>query len=812
MADKISLVLTLFIAIQLMTQAEKPVPAKPQAAGSNIALGKKYTMSQKPNYTLCTEADDDKQLTDGKLSGKGLWTEKSTVGWQNRGNVEIVLDLEMMEPVREIAINVQGGAKGNVNFPDAAFFVSDDGKKFHYLGSRFGSKMEDRGARYSVRYHLNDLSARGRYAAVVLIGNGTFIFADEIEVVKGDFAPSASTLNGIAYSAGSLADAILNMRSGVREMSALRREITSMKASLPGRAPELINEFSTINQELERTDLNQQERTVIRNRAEMLNAQIAQTVHTGKKLIIYPGNEWKDFNAFDIPAAGTSEVNTLHFTMGNDEYESASFNIFNAASQPCAINISASALKGKNGVIPQKDITLRYGEWVECNDGLMRPDALPLADGPVPVPAGTGRLFWITVKGDHTPAGEYTGSITLNYGEETAAIPVSATVLPVSLPHPVPVSTYNWAYLNFAPIKADPEGAVRDLAAHYIDTAVIHPADLPKFTFDQQGNITAKDYTAFDADIKLHQKAGIKKFMLYCSFGDLGSKAAGKPFGACSGTTNIVINTVEWKNAMRNMVTDWVAHLKQLGVNYNGFSFYPLDEAGDKLMDNGGQDVLAMFKAADPKAQIFVNPTAHNTVAGMKRIAPYVDVWCPHMVQKLDSELLEFYASEQRAGKQIQCYNCAGPDKTFSPLSHYRRMLWQAWAYNLTGAGHWNYADTGWKAGKTSAWTDFDGDRNDYSMIYDSATAPAHVTKKEALIPSRRWEAWRDGVEDYAYLWMLRQALEKAKQAGNNSAAVTQADAVLKSSVAAVLDNPSDINAYRTARRAVLEAIAELNK
>ena len=810
MTGKLNLTLALIIAIPLMMRADDSVSTKQQPPGSNIAMGKKYTMSQKPNYTLCTDADDDKQLTDGIISGSGLWSEKSTVGWQNRGNVEIILDLGTVEPVREIAINVQGGAKGNVNFPDAAFFVSDDGKKFHCLGSRFGSKMADKGTKYSAKYHLNDLVAKGRYVAVALICNGTFIFTDEIEVVKGDFSPSTVTLKGVTYAEGSLADAIQNMRTGVREAAMLKREITS-KTLPAGNAPELVKEFTAIGKELERTDLNHQELAAVRTSAGILNAQTAQTEHPGKKMIVYPGDEWKDFSAFDIPDAKTSELKSLCLTMGNDEYESASFIIFNATDKPFSINISTSGLKGKNGIIPQKDITLRYGEWVECNDGLMRPDALPLADGVIPVAQGTNRSFWITVKGDHTPAGEYTGSIILMNGKETETIPLNVTVLPVSLPQPIPVATYNWAYLNFAPTKANPEAAVADLAAHYIDTAVVHPAQLPKFTFDNQGNITAKDYAAFDAVIKLHQKAGINKFLFFCNFASLSGKMA--PLGSMSaGKTTIEFNTAEWKNAMFNFITDWIAHLKTIGIGYDHFAFYPFDEAADDIMTGSGKDVLIMFKAADPQSRIFFNPTPKNSVDGMKQFAPYVDIWCPHLVQTLDRERLDFFASEQRVGKQVYCYNCQGPDKTFSPLAHYRRMLWQAWTYGMTGAAHWNYADTGWRAGNVSAWTDFDGDRNDYSIIYDAATAPEHVTRKEAQIPSRRWEAWRDGVEDYAYLWALNQAVEKAKLAGNNSTAVTNAEAVLKSSVATVLATPEDINTYRIAKRAVLEALSELNK
>jgi tRNA-2-methylthio-N6-dimethylallyladenosine synthase len=55
-------------------------------------------------------------------------------------------------------------------------------------------------------------------------------------------------------------------------------------------------------------------------------------------------------------------------------------------------------------------------------------------------------------------------SITMNDGKKSDKIALNVTVLPVSLPRPVPVSTYNWAYLNFAPTKADPEAAVADLA------------------------------------------------------------------------------------------------------------------------------------------------------------------------------------------------------------------------------------------------------------------------------------------------------------------------------------------------------------
>ena len=139
--------------------------------GPHLAIGKKYTM-QKANYKLSSDAGDNIQLTDGKFAdSKRLWVDKATVAWMHRAKVTVIVDLEKIEPIRELALGVLGGAKGNVDFPDAGFFVSENGKDFYLAGYRFGTKMPDRGQRYAALYHLNDLTTKGRYVAVCLVGN-----------------------------------------------------------------------------------------------------------------------------------------------------------------------------------------------------------------------------------------------------------------------------------------------------------------------------------------------------------------------------------------------------------------------------------------------------------------------------------------------------------------------------------------------------------------------------------------------------------------------------------------------------------------
>ncbi|MDZ4199572.1 MAG: hypothetical protein U1E27_09835, partial [Kiritimatiellia bacterium] len=192
-------------------------------------------------------------------------------------------------------------------------------------------------------------------------------------------------------------------------------------------------------------------------------------------------------------------------------------------------------------------------------------------------------------------------------------------------------------------------------------------------------------------------------------------------------------------------------------------------------------------------------------------LAPYINIWCPHLGRARDftPEEKAFFHGQQAAGKAFHAYNCQGPEKTFAPIGHYRRFLWRCWETGATGAGFWNYADVGRIAGEMSAWTDFDGGRPDFSIVYDAATAPPGVSRAEAQIPSRRWEAWRDGVEDYAYLWELRRRMEKARTEDRDASAVANADALLKTVAERVAAQPHDVEVYRAAHAALLEAIRE---
>ncbi len=84
------------------------------------------------------------------------------------------------------------------------------------------------------------------------------------------------------------------------------------------------------------------------------------------------------------------------------------------------------------------------------------------------------------------------------------------------------------------------------------------------------------------------------------------------------------------------------------------------------------------------------------------------------------------------------------------------------------------------------------------------------MSRKEAQIPSRRWEAWRDGVEDYAYLWLLRDLAGKVKATGENATAVAKAEELLKSAPESIIGKGDEVQAFDTTHAAILDAINTL--
>ena len=189
-------------------------------------------------------------------------------------------------------------------------------------------------------------------------------------------------------------------------------------------------------------------------------------------------------------------------------------------------------------------------------------------------------------------------------------------------------------------------------------------------------------------------------------------------------------------------------HLAELGVGYDGFALYPVDEPGlSQGLVSAYLRQAKLAREADPRIRMYTDPVGGITVEELKEMLPYVDIWCPNRAGLvLDPNNRAKLEVIKGSGKAVWMYECADNAKHQPPLGYYRGQAWLAWSHQMTGIGFWSYctsADDPWFVPQQ---------RYDYLLVYPG----------QGVVSSKRWEAVRDGIEDYALLDTLRERLAAA--------------------------------------------------
>jgi hypothetical protein len=125
--------------------------------------------------------------------------------------------------------------------------------------------------------------------------------------------------------------------------------------------------------------------------------------------------------------------------------------------------------------------------------------------------------------------------------------------------------------------------------------------------------------------------------------------------------------------------------------------------------------------------------------------------------------------------------------KAVTQAGTYRLFPWKVWHYQLHGCWIWTYLGG-------NAWN---GRRWDGGVVY-----PGHGE----IITSRRWELFRDGLEDYLYLHLLRKRLDAQAKIGTNVDATRK---LIDDAVTAVLGTSNDPALAQTWRKRMAEMIME---
>ena len=482
-----------------------------------------------------------------------------------------------------------------------------------------------------------------------------------------------------------------------------------------------------------------------RTRTGRIVAAAEQYAKGKSALLVCAANPWASFGGMDELAEGRIAPAEMTAKAFAGEIESTALNLFNLGPETLTLRVDLAPLTGPNNAkAPAGAVILREAVATRTEKGDLSADALPkLNQGyNVVLPGYDARQVYFEIDTHGMEPGEWTTNVRLrglDVGATETTAALKLTVWPTAMQEKKPLGLCHWGYVESSVLKDQPEAAVADQVRH--GSSVFTASKAPKAKFDAKGNLVGDlDFAEHDAYVNQYAKYGIILFQGFDS----------------SLTGPSPIFSPEWNKAAVVYLRKWVDHLKARGMSYGDWAVYTVDEPGlrEGLVDihiNLGK----VIREADPKILIYTDPVGDASLDDLRAMAPYTDIWCPArggIVNKPDQSKLDFIKS---TGKAVFTYECQGNVKHRSPLGYYRGQAWLAWMHGFKSLGFWTYCTSTF-----DPW--FNSGEAEYLLIYPG----------EGVVPSRRWHAVRDGIEDHAMLTLLRSAAEQAAGEGRAAKAV----------------------------------------
>ncbi len=785
----------------------------PDSQPKNLALGKTYRIFPEPNYKLCTDPGDSIQLTDGVAAGC-IWQRKSTVGWYNpEGVPTIIIDLGTSQRIGKIKIHTVGGGHAGVYFPAQALVLIGNNGHDYQLAETFEglsltreSKKTGRGVPHT--FESKDLQMEGRFVCVAIQPDQSLVFVDEIEVLapeveeanaRGDNRPwrSLSDLSRVFTESRECTviqqefDRFLDAQPSTRKSAsdpvadAIFQRAHALKAELQDDAFAFPQKLEKLEQEFE----------VLRGRW-LANRYKRDFVWH----VVDPMQQPRRDDIYD--QRHDQEAGSLALELWQGEYESGAVNLINCSDSPLKIVVSISPLQSKGGgTFSSADtVSLKHAVYVHAPGMGFIGDALPpIANDIIEISPGSVGQLWITVHNPELEPGRYDFSISLRkvlgniISKDATYVHASVVVHPVRFPKQTTLKTHNWAYLSQFPFNtAELESTVADLTSHYTNVRILASSALPTGSVRPDGSVHV-DFSKFDRAFDIAPDT--EQFMFFWGMSDRNLKNTIRVRGAGEWMSST------WRTALKHYVNQWISHLKTRGIGYDRFLMYPFDEScGDQFYE-----LLREIKSIDPRVRTFANTPGAKHPSEIKRLIPYVDQWClPENVAR-SRKAREILRSS--GVSNIWRYNVKGPARELSPYHYYRLQSWRAWADGDTGTGIWVYAR--YAPNDQCRGADYATcERLIHAVVYERGDLNL-PRSSDRMITSRRWEAWRDGVEDYEYLVRTRDLADSML---NGPAHIKAKGRQLKKEIDKIVFNVSadSRNVYR-ARRQLTNAILESN-
>ncbi len=778
--DNISLKPTASATVKVKTNNQTLLPFV--APGPNIALGKPYTMSKKPNYGLCTDAADKTQLTDGVYTKGYFWTQKSTVGWNNAFLHRVTIDLGKVEPICGVSWNSAAGV-ANVTWPTAlTLYVSEDGNNWHFLGDIFEMSIAERGGRpaedsYNVyRIATSNLASKGRYVCFQIWQN-QYCFVDEIEIYRGDDSllakPASTDPNPMPNPKSHYWARCLQQR--------LRNDLATVKTALqalPASAEKTaaLAKVPAVEQPLARLQYHDYEKflTIIPLVAEQtaifaLNSSVLRAQGFSQPTF-WRNNRWDNLSPLAIPPKDSTPP--LQVEMMRREVRAETVNILNPTDQELTYNITVSGLPAGSG-LDIREVLFTDTKQLQAVSAALQPgqgETLTLS-----VPAGISRQIWLSFNRPTLPAGNYPAVLNASAaGQKSLTIPLTLRIHDFDFPVAPRLHTGGWDYLNGKTNRYNPTGGnisanlamMRDM---YVDSPWATSGVVPKGAkFGQDGALlNAADLDFSEWDAWTERWSGARN---YCVF-----------WSVAANFYQEVAGTERFNRMVGDFITIWVDHLRQNGLKAEQLVLLLVDEPSSPVRDKVIIPWAKAINAAQPETVVFEDPTHREPEKGLQEMFESCDVLCPNTVQLITygQKFKDFYLKQRDDGRTLWLYSCSGPARLLDPISYYRAQMWQCFNLQAKGAFYWALGCGG---GSSDSWRAYNQPGTEYSPYFVSPDGTMTIAAKQS-------EGIREGVQDYEYLCLLQERIAELKTSGRQNATLIAAEKLLADAAPRVLNS-----------------------
>lgn len=753
------------------------------AAESNIALNKTYTLSPAPNYPLCKDAGDNQQLTDGKATIKSkkngaLWTYKSAVGWRpGKRQVQIIVDLGKVEPVSGAAFFTAGNSfGGGVPYPRSIrMYVSPDGVKYYFVGDLAAKSYRqlpapDDTQPFRAEFSLDKLETKGRYVKFA-VSTGEFLFCDEIEIFKGrdEFLKSAYKENP----AGSFLPpqewfVTLGCRKRFwNDLADIKHAVKSsrinsvQKSEILAAAGELEKQIDSFEFKGKVSDFqgvlpyNKLHEDIFALYGELLKLKGYKALsvwHTYRYDFLKP-----------VVAPIKDDKVSLSVTMMRNAFRATAVNLTNAGEKPQTVEITLVNLP--KGVVPRQ---------VEFTG---TPENLPIArvlspikqnngNYKITIPGGMTSQIWFDISSKGLEAKTYTGKVLFS-GTDKIEVPFKLNVVPFTMPDVPALHNSNWDYaadLKYGITKENQKAVFDDLKAHYSSpwaTGVTLPRP-SRSCFDASGNMTGKpDFSNLALWIK--DNPGFRRYFVF------------EYVLSDTAFAGFVHGTPAFDKALSSWAKALELEAKKLGLKKGQLVIHFLDEPNSLQTHQVSRDWMKAFKQGTSYVYTFLDPihlTMNNLEPGRESLR-YADIICPTLGEfnRAPEAWKKLFYELRDSGKEFHFYMCSGPNSQFDP-DYFRLMSWFCFKEGANGSLFWNYSEP-------DTWKPYINKLTSYNIV---------MLNKDSVTSTKHWEAIREGIEDYEYLVMLRNRIDELKKAGVPKRKYAAAEKTLENAVKSITD------------------------